>query len=37
MRTGASTENLTSLAAMLMSFQPFIFIPRSGRQLRLEA
>src|SRR5262245_18308067 len=25
MRTGASTENLTSLAAMLMSFQPFIF------------
>jgi len=25
------------LAAMLMSFQPFIFIPRSGRQLRLEA
>src|SRR5215831_5827579 len=30
MRTGASTENLTSLAAMLMSFQPFIFIPRSA-------
>jgi hypothetical protein len=28
----ASTENLTSLAAMLMCFQPFIFIPRSGRQ-----
>jgi hypothetical protein len=28
----ASSENLTSLAAMLMCFQPFIFIPRSGRQ-----
>jgi hypothetical protein len=32
----ASTDNLTSLAAMLMCFQPFIFIPKSGRQARVE-
>jgi hypothetical protein len=36
MLSRASTENLTSLAAMLMCFQPFIFIPRSGRQARVS-
>src|SRR4249919_1272636 len=31
MLSRASTENLTSLAAILMSFQPLIFILRDGR------
>jgi hypothetical protein len=36
MLSRASTENFTSLADILASFQPLIFIPRGGRRLRLE-